>query len=72
MSVRTFNIFNEALHKAYHSHIANYNGFRETADKILAKAYFHREISNDEFQELQSVYYQMLEYVGMGCLNENQ
>lgn len=72
MSERTFNIFNEALHKAYHTHITDYLTFRETADKILAQAYFHREISNNEYLELLDIYYHMCEYIGMSYYHENQ
>lgn len=72
MGERTFNIFNGKLHKAYQNHITDYIAFRQVADKILSEAYFHREISNNEFQELLDIYYHMCEYTGMGYLHENK
>ena len=73
MSKRTFNMFSDALHKIYHDYLSDYKMFRESADALLSKAYFHREINNAEYHSLLDIYDRMCEYTQFGALeNENE
>lgn len=65
-------MFSKALEKIYHNYLSDYNKFKETADILLSKAYFHREINNDEYQELLAKYYTMCEYTSFGALEKNE
>lgn len=70
MSERTYEKFNKELHKAYNDNLTDYQNFKEKADNLLSKAYFHRKISNDEYQKLMGIYCSMCEYISMEVLEE--